>query len=180
MMAGVSTDRQVDAAVTRLRGVHPQEAETLRRWRAEPASEYEDLHGGAAPGRRDAHLDGAPAGAGELAVADGEDRLLGTVGWHQVLYGPNRGSTALNIGISLRPEHRSRGHGARAQRMLADYLFVTFPVHRVEACTDVTNLAEQRCLERAGYTREGVLRGAQWRRGTWHDLVSYSRLRTDA
>ena len=48
---------------------------------------------------------------------------------------------------------------------------------RVEASTDITNLAEQRALEKAGFTREGVLRKAQWRAGDWHDLVVYSLLR---
>ena len=43
----------------------------------------------------------------------------------------------------------------------------------------MTNVVEQRALEGAGFSREGVLRGAQWRRGEWHDLVSYARLRTD-
>ena len=41
------------------------------------------------------------------------------------------------------------------------------------------NLAEQRALERAGFTREGVLRHAQFRGGGFHDLVIYSRLRGD-
>jgi aminoglycoside 6'-N-acetyltransferase len=29
----------------------------------------------------------------------------------------------------------------------------------------------------AGFTREGVLRSAQWRGGAWHDLVIFSKLR---
>jgi hypothetical protein len=41
--------------------------------------------------------------------------------------------------------------------------------NRVEAGTDVDNLA--------GFRREGVVGGAQWRSGTWRDLVIYSRLR---
>jgi RimJ/RimL family protein N-acetyltransferase len=64
--------------------------------------------------------------------------------------------------------------------MVAEYLFRTFPVHRVQASTDVGNTAEQRALERAGFLREGVIRGAQWRLGSWRDLVSYARLRDDA
>jgi RimJ/RimL family protein N-acetyltransferase len=71
------------------------------------------------------------------------------------------------------------GHGSAAQRMLAGYLFATTPVNRVEASTDVENIAEQKALERAGFTREGVLRGAQFRDGGWHDLVGYARLRDD-
>ena len=42
---------------------------------------------------------------------------------------------------------------------------------RIEAETDVENLGAQRALEKAGFTREGVLRSAQWQRGGWHDLV---------
>ncbi|WP_199509482.1 GNAT family N-acetyltransferase [Nucisporomicrobium flavum] len=43
----------------------------------------------------------------------------------------------------------------------------------------MTNLAAQRVLEKAGVQREGVARHAQFRRGTWHDMVVYSRLRGD-
>lgn len=85
----------------------------------------------------------------------------------------------MDIGISLQPYAQRQGHGSRAQRMLARYLFTTTSVHRVQASTDVENVAEQRALERAGYLREGVLRGAQWRRAAWHDLVSYACLRYD-
>jgi len=167
------------SVTTRLRPPRPDELPVLERWYAEPASEFDDLHGGAVPGRRDAPLPEPPRDAGQLVVTDGADVLLGSVGWHAVLYGPNAGSVALSIGISLRPPARGQGHGTRAQRMLAEFLFASFPVHRVEASTDVRNVVEQRALERAGFRREGVLREAQWRRGAWHDMVLYGRLRDD-
>jgi RimJ/RimL family protein N-acetyltransferase len=115
---------------------------------------------------------------GQLLIClDGEP--VGVLQWHPVPYGPNRGSTALNLGVSITPSARGRGVGSRAQRLLAEYLFEQTLANRVEASTDVTNIAEQRALERAGFHREGVLRGAQFRRGEWHDMVVYSRLRTD-
>jgi RimJ/RimL family protein N-acetyltransferase len=86
---------------------------------------------------------------------------------------------AFNVGIALLPEHRGRGHGSEAQRLLAAYLFAQTTIERLEASTDVVNLAEQRALERAGFTREGVLRHAQFRDGEFHDMVLYSRLRGD-
>lgn len=65
----------------------------------------------------------------------------------------------------------------KAQQLLSAYLFAAFPIMRVEAVTDITNRPEQRALEKAGFTREGVIRKAQWRNGTWHDQVLYSKLR---
>ena len=110
-------------------------------------------------------------------VVDG--MVVGDVGWHVVHHGPPPDSAAYNIGIDLAPTHRGHGYGTEAQRRLAEHLFAHSDVNRVEASTDVTNVAEQRALEKAGFTREGVLRGAQWRDGAWHDLVLYARLRTD-
>jgi RimJ/RimL family protein N-acetyltransferase len=115
----------------------------------------------------------------ELTDAAGVCGVAGAVSWHREAYGPTPGSHAWNIGIGLAPESRGHGVGALAQRLLADWLLAHSPVHRIEASTDVLNLAEQRSLERAGFTREGVLRSAQERRDGRHDLVSYSRLRTD-
>ncbi len=56
-------------------------------------------------------------------LADGQP--IGTVGWHEVHYGPPPKSRAWNIGISLIPEARGQGFGSIAQRQLADYLFET-------------------------------------------------------
>nr|WP_269810685.1 GNAT family protein [Kineosporia rhizophila] len=104
---------------------------------------------------------------------------VGTISWHPVHYGPNRGSQALNLGIAIAPGARGQGVGTLAQRLAYEWLFRHTTVNRVEASTDVENVAEQKALEKAGYTREGVLRGTQFRRGHWHDLVQYSRLRND-
>lgn len=105
---------------------------------------------------------------------------IGTVEYHRVMYGPNAESAGWMIGIDLRPEGRGQGYGAEAQRLLADWLFQTTSANRVEAQTDIDNLAEARALETAGFTREGVLRGAQFRAGAYHDLVVYSRLREES
>jgi RimJ/RimL family protein N-acetyltransferase len=165
--------------LTRLRPARPEDAVLLAQWRNEPCSPYDDFQGPEPPAVGSGVHVLPQAGGGDLVVCDGDDRPIGTVSWRPVVYGPNLGSQAMDIGISLRPESRGQGHGARAQRMLAQYLFTTTPVHRVQASTDVLNIPEQRALERAGFTREGVLRGAQWRQADWHDLVSYARLRDD-
>jgi RimJ/RimL family protein N-acetyltransferase len=110
-------------------------------------------------------------------VATGEP--LGLVSWHAVSYGGTVSSAAWNIGISLLPHARGRGVGTLAQRLLAEHLLATTPVDRIEAGTDVDNVVEQRALEKAGFRREGVIRGAQVRGGRRRDIVHYGLLRMD-
>jgi RimJ/RimL family protein N-acetyltransferase len=110
-------------------------------------------------------------------VVETEDRPIGTVSWHAERYGPNPESTAWNIGINLIPEARGHGFGGEAQRLLAERLLATTPANRIEAMTDVENIPEQHALEKAGFSREGVLRGAQFRGGAWHDIVVYALVR---
>ena len=115
---------------------------------------------------------------GVLAVAlDGE--IIGDVGWRPIRYGPPGVPAAFNIGISLLKAQRGKGYGSVAQRQLGDHLFGVFAVFRLEASTDVSNIAEQRALVKAGFRREGILRGAQFRAGRYRDLVQFSRLRDD-
>ena len=113
---------------------------------------------------------------GGCLIVEHDDTVAGTVVWGKVSYGTAAWS-CWNIGIALLPEHRGKGVGTEAQRRLAGYLFDTGPVQRVEAYTDVENVAEQRALEKAGFTREGVLRSTQFREGRWRDLVMYSLIR---
>ena len=61
---------------------------------------------------------------------------------------------------------------SRPRSLVARYLFEHTPANRVEAQTDIENIAEQRALEKAGFTREGVARGSQFRAGAYHDLVT--------
>ncbi|MDP8929717.1 MAG: GNAT family N-acetyltransferase [Actinomycetota bacterium] len=115
---------------------------------------------------------------GRLAI-DIDGACVGVVSWHRVRHGPNTASWCWNIGVMLLPEHRGQGVGTEAHRLVADYLFETTPVKRLEAGTDVDNVAEQKALEKNGFVREGVLRAAQFRAGDWRDIALYSLLRNE-
>ncbi|MEV7780638.1 GNAT family protein [Kitasatospora sp. NPDC088351] len=103
--------------------------------------------------------------------------LCGFVQWRRAGLVP--ASSYWVIGIQLLPRARGRGIGTEAQRLLADYLFAHSPVVRLEADTEVVNLAERRALEKCGFTEEGVLRSLVFRDGQWRDIVRYSLLRSD-
>jgi len=109
-----------------------------------------------------------------LAVELQDGTCAGWVTWRQV-----GSASKLEIGIALFPEHRGRGVGTEAQRHLVDYLFATRPVHRLQAGTEVDNVAEQRALEAVGFRREGVHRGVYFRDGLWRDSVMYGLTRDD-
>jgi RimJ/RimL family protein N-acetyltransferase len=113
---------------------------------------------------------------GTLMVARGAE-ALGFVNWRQVPTG--RASSCWEIGVGLVPEARGRGLGTLAQRLLARYLFAHTQANRIQAATELTNVAEQRALEKAGFSREGVLRGYAFRDGRWRDGVLYSVLRDE-
>jgi RimJ/RimL family protein N-acetyltransferase len=115
--------------------------------------------------------------SGRLAV-EAEGEFIGDVSWHPEHYGPIP-APAINFGIGLIPAARGKGYGTEAQRQLVAYLFDYTTVNRVEASTDVENLAEQRSLEKAGLLREGICRGCHFRAGEYRDMVVYAMVRAD-
>lgn len=166
----------------RLRPVEEADLESLGRIDTEPAvSEPFEWRGFRDKGARrkrwekDGYL-GSNDSLLVVALPDGT--FTGIVVWKWIEESGPAG--CVRIGILLFPEHRGKGIGTAAQRLLAAYLFSTTTAHRLEAATEIDNIAEQRALERAGFTREGVMRGRGFVRGEWRDGVMYSRLRTDA
>ena len=149
---------------------------------AEPAAGDSTALDAAGPGPFEVDPDARPlpyeVPKGRLVVLD-HGELVGDVGWIPVCNGPTYACLAWNIGIDLVPSARGRGIGSRAQRLLVEHLFATTDLDRVQATTDVDNIAEQRALERAGFSREGVLRGAQLRAGRRRSIALYGVLRSD-
>lgn len=103
---------------------------------------------------------------------------VGFISWRQVGTGPI--SHCWELGIGVAPQARSRGVGTQAHRQVVDYLFRHTQQNRIQASTETTNVAEQRSLEKAGFTREGVLRGFGYRDGRWRDYVLYAVVRDEA
>jgi [ribosomal protein S5]-alanine N-acetyltransferase len=113
-------------------------------------------------------------------VADGtepDSEPAGMVSYRRRQYGAQ--AFCWEIGIALLPEWRGQGIGWRVQATFCSYLFENTPVQRIEAATHAENTAEQRSLEKAGFTLEGIVRAAEFRAGQWRDGHLYSRLRTD-
>lgn len=78
------------------------------------------------------------------------------------------------------PEARGSSWAAEALRLVSGWGFESIGIQRIGLLVDLDNLASQRTAEKAGFTREGVLRSYEHlpRRGRV-DVWSFSRLDTD-
>jgi RimJ/RimL family protein N-acetyltransferase len=81
----------------------------------------------------------------------------------------------IEIGYWLLPHARGRGVATRIARLLAEHSFA-LGVQRVEAYVNVGNGQSDRVLERAGFTREGVVRSLPTPAGKRVDKTLYSLL----
>ena len=74
---------------------------------------------------------------------------------------------------------RGRGFAARAIRLLVQWGFTELGLARVTLLTHPDNHAAIAVAERAGFTREGLLRAYREKHGTREDRVVFSLLPTD-
>ena len=168
----------------RLRPVAEQDLDVLARFDTEPALDqpyewkgYRDPRARRRRWELDSYL-GADDFVLIAALPDGT--CAGFIGCTAIRRSaPTAPTTAYRIGIAMLPEYRNQGLGSAAQCLVADHLFWTTLVNRIEAGTDLENRAEQRALEKAGYQREGIARGAGYFEGKFRDGVTYARLRSD-
>jgi ribosomal-protein-serine acetyltransferase len=112
---------------------------------------------------------------GMQTAVDVGGRIAGVVGVHGVSW--LHGSTT--IGYWLAEEFTGRGIMTAAVRAYTRHAFGMWGLHRMELRAAVDNTRSQAVAERAGFVREGVLRGAERVGDRHHDLVVYGALATE-
>jgi ribosomal-protein-alanine N-acetyltransferase len=163
----------------RLRPVTSDDIAMFQRFATEPGLiglDWSGFRDAQAPARR-FEADGYLGADDSRLIVEAASDAAGFVSWAARSFGGM--AQHWEIGIALLPEWRGKGIGWRAQAMLCDYLFTHTPVQRIQAATHPENLAEQKSLEKAGFTLEGVIRSCEFRGGAWRDGFLYSRLRGD-
>jgi len=85
----------------------------------------------------------------------------------------------LEIGYSMILAERKKGYCTEAVKVFVDYLFLLQAIERIQATTDHRNKASQRVLEKAGFTKEGIIRKMMFIRGEWIDFSLFSILREE-
>lgn len=102
------------------------------------------------------------------------------VGFVSIWPGSGDDRCRADIGYGVAREWWGKGVATRALRMTLSQVFGDLPdVLRIQAFVGADNKASQRVLEKAGFTRDGLLRKYAYLKGTLQDLYLYSFLPTD-
>jgi RimJ/RimL family protein N-acetyltransferase len=105
------------------------------------------------------------------AIVDaGSGAILGAVGLR--LPAPGVGE----VGYWLGAHARGRGAATRALRLMSRWAFEQFSLERIQLHTLPGNVASERVAERAGFTREGLLRSFAVMKGRRTDITMFSLL----
>jgi RimJ/RimL family protein N-acetyltransferase len=153
-------DPPLTDGVVALRGIRPSDCEQLVRalrdadivrWtRVPPDYSPEDFE---AYQTHSAAMAENGTGLSLLVVdADDHDRLLGSVGLHEV------GSGRPDIGYWVARGSRGRGVAPRAARLMRDFATERLGLPCVEVLVHPENASSQRAAEKAGFTRTGEYR----------------------
>lgn len=90
-----------------------------------------------------------------FAIFDAETKkFVGGIGLNQ----PNDFHKFYNLGYWVRVSQQNRGIISEAARLLAKEALAVLPINRIEIVCAIENIASQKAAEKAGATREGVLR----------------------
>ncbi len=119
--------------------------------------------------RYDAMLAGVTA---PFAVVSASDRVLGSVALLRIEWAHSRGEA----GYWLAREARGHGHATRALRLICRWGCGTLGLERISLFAATGNHASQRVAERAGFTRETLLRSYLRGKQGQQDMVGYGLL----
>ncbi|XP_068635975.1 uncharacterized protein [Aristolochia californica] len=106
-----------------------------------------------------------------------DNRPIGAI---SLIPGSGNDECRAEMGYVLASGYWGKGIATRAVKMVVSRVFDEWThLERVEALVEVENPGSQRVLERAGFSKEGVLRKYFMRKGRLRDMVMYSFISTD-
>ncbi len=125
--------------------------------------------------RYDAVLAGATAPFAIVQAPDGP--LLGSISLMRFAWEHARAE----VGYWLAREARGHGHATRAVGLICSWGFGALALARIDLLAATGNLASQRVAQRAGFTREAVLRSYMHGSGPGErlDMVAFGLLRDE-
>ncbi len=164
----------------RLRAIGEEDLRELYRLFNDPASwgEFEEFH----PvdwftfEKRQKEAGATPDRTLFLIEKKESKEVLGVI--FQRITNPTMKNTEIGYAI-LSSKERRKGFASESTRLIVDYLFLSKNIERIEAYTDLRNIASHRVLEKCGFKREGTMRKARYVAGAFRDYYIWSILREE-
>jgi ribosomal-protein-alanine N-acetyltransferase len=107
-----------------------------------------------------------------FAILDG-DRIAGTVALSNIVRGPFQSA---NLGYWVTRDANGRGLATKAVGEVIEIAFGELGLHRLEAGTQLDNVASRRVLEKNGFEPIGIARRYLQIAGEWRDHVLFQLL----
>ena len=102
-----------------------------------------------------------------IVLLDG-DVLIGHISLHDINHLNRHTFLGLFIGEE---EHRNKGYGAEAVRLVLDYGFRTLNFHNITLSVHADNIAAIACYKKAGFQDAGRRREWIFKNGKYHDVI---------
>jgi len=151
--------------------VDPDDAEQVTKWMNDPeVAVYLGQHQNVTslPSQQKKLEQKAESGYNFAIVLNEGDRLIGSIGLGDV----NQQSRCAAFGISIgEAEHRGKGYGAEAIRLLLRYAFDTLNLRNVMLCVHADNAQGLACYRKVGFREIGRRREATFKNGAYVDVV---------
>ncbi|SHI80227.1 GNAT family N-acetyltransferase [Lutispora thermophila] len=104
-----------------------------------------------------------------------KDEFAGVIGY----YGINWFNRSVNIGYWLDKRYMGRGVMTKACRVFIDYAFNTYNLNRAEIRCAEDNHRSRAIAERLGFTKEGIIREAEWLYNHYVNHIVYGMLASE-
>ena len=159
-----------------LRPMRPGDVEPLWRARLDPLTWAQTEERPLVPEPLEAQQSraAAPSTGGAATFAVDVD---GSLAGRAALFGVDDLARNAEVGLSLLPDARGRGHGQDCLRVLLGYAFRSRNLHRVHLQSLASNERALRAYRAVGFVEEGRLREHAWVEGAYDDVVLMAVLR---
>ena len=104
------------------------------------------------------------------------NKVIGDIGYNSI----DRENNIGKISYRLSKKYWGKGIITKVLNRIIDYSFNKMKLNRIEALTIDNNVASIKVLEKTGFKKEGLLRKALNKRGSYYDLAIYSLLKDEA
>lgn len=104
----------------------------------------------------------------KMLLAQKDDKILGIIYISFVRPG------LVNLGLVMCENERGKNLGTNITKSIVNHLFSNYDLARIQADTDINNIAAQKVLEKAGFMKEGIMSKYRFHHGKYNDSVLYA------